>query len=171
MRSLVVLLAGALIAQAPSLHPKPYGNLKQVMRSVALPNSDIIFGVQGKLPKNDMEWQAVVNAAVAIEELENLIMIPGRIRSNGQPVPVQNADYAKFAAALAPAGRDCLKASLKKTTMPSAIAPTVSARPAITATKFIGTPRKSRPCDVKAVVTDCDRAGLASDPRVMLVSS
>ncbi len=61
-----------------------------------------------------MEWQAVVNASVAIEELENLIMIPGRIRSNGQPTPVQNADYAKFAAALAPAGRDCLKASLQK---------------------------------------------------------
>ena len=30
------------------------------------------------------------------------------------PVPVQNADFAKFAAALAPAGMDCLKASLKK---------------------------------------------------------
>jgi cytochrome c556 len=108
------LLAGAVMAQAPSYTPKPYGNLKQVMRSVALPNSDIIFGVQEKLPKTDMEWQAVVNAAVAIEELENLVMIPGRIRSNGQPVPVQNADYAKYAAALAPAGRDCLKASLQK---------------------------------------------------------
>ena len=108
------LLAGAALAQAPSFTPKPYGNLKQVMRAVALPNSDIIFAIQQKPPKTDMEWQAVVNAAVAIEELENLIMIPGRIRSNGQPAPVQNADYAKFAAALAPAGRDCLKASLQK---------------------------------------------------------
>ncbi len=108
------LLTGAAIAQAPSFTPKPYGNLKQVMRSVALPNANIIFAIQEHPPKTDMDWQAVVNASVAIEELENLVMIPGRIRSNGQPAPVQAADYAKFAAALAPAGRDCLKASLQK---------------------------------------------------------
>jgi hypothetical protein len=110
----LLLLTGAAIAQGPYT-PKPYGNLKQVMRSVALPNSDVIFGLQEKPPKTDMEWQTVVNAAVAIEETENLIMIPGRIRSNGQPVRVQAADYAKFAAVLAPAGKDCLKAALIKT--------------------------------------------------------
>jgi cytochrome c556 len=111
---ILFLLARAAIAQAPSFTPKPYGNLKQVMRSVALPNSDIILAIQSKPPKTDMEWQAVVNAAVAIEEASNLIMIPGRIQSNGQPVPVQAADFAKFAAALAPAGRECLKAALIK---------------------------------------------------------
>jgi cytochrome c556 len=115
MRAFVLLLlAGAAIAQGPSYTPKAYGNLKQVMRAVALPDSDIIFAIQSKPPKTDMEWQAVVNAAVAIEETSNLIMIPGRIRSNGQPVPVQAADYAKFAAALAPAGRECMKAALVK---------------------------------------------------------
>ena len=112
--SVLLLLAGAAIAQAPSYTPKPYGNLKQVMRSLALPNSNVILGLQENPPKTDMDWQTVVYAAVAIEELSNLITIPGRIRSNGQPVPVQNADYAKFAAALAPAGRDCLKAALTK---------------------------------------------------------
>jgi cytochrome c556 len=111
---ILLLLAGAAIAQAPIYTPKPYGNLKQVMRSVALPSSNIILGIQQKPPKTDLEWQTVVNASVAIEELENLIMIPGRIMSNGQQTPVQNADFAKFAAALAPAGRDCLKASLQK---------------------------------------------------------
>ena len=115
MRLLVFfLLAGAAIAQAPSYTPKPYGNLKQVMRSLPLPSSDIIFAVQDKPPKNDMEWQTVENAAIAIEETANLIMILGRVRSNGQPVPVQAADYAKYAAALVPAGRDCLKAAQKK---------------------------------------------------------
>jgi hypothetical protein len=109
-----LLLAGAAIAQAPSFTPKPYGNLKQVMRSVLLPNSNIILGLQQNLPKSEAEWQPVVNASVAIEEAYNLIMIPGRIESNGQPVPVQNPDYAKYAAALAPAGRDCLMAALKK---------------------------------------------------------
>jgi hypothetical protein len=78
MRTFVLfLLAGAAIAQAPSYTPKPYGNLKQVMRSLPLPSSDIIFGVQEKPPKNDMEWQTVENAAIAIQETANLIMIPG----------------------------------------------------------------------------------------------
>jgi cytochrome c556 len=109
-----LLLAGAAIAQAPSYAPKPFGNLKQLMRSVALPNSNIILGLQDKPPKNDADWQAVVNASVAIEETSNLLMVPGRVRSDGQLVPVQAADYAKFAAALAPAGQQCLKAALIK---------------------------------------------------------
>lgn len=108
------LLAALAIAQAPSFSPKPYGNLKQVMRSILLPNSNVILGLQQNAPKDEAGWQNVVNASVAIEESYNLVMIPGRIQSNGQPVPVQNADYAKFAKALAPAGKDCLEAALKK---------------------------------------------------------
>ena len=50
---------------------------------------------------------------IRIEETSNLITIAGRLRSNGQPVPVQAADYAKYAEALAPAG-GCLKAVLIK---------------------------------------------------------
>jgi cytochrome c556 len=111
MRTLVALLvAGSVIAQTP-YKQQPYGNLKQVMRSVPLPNSVIIFSVQSKLPTNDMEWQTVENAAVAIEETANLILLPGRMRSNGKPVPVQSADFVKYAQALVPAGRDCLKAA------------------------------------------------------------
>lgn len=111
---LAAVLTSAAVAQAPAFSPKPYGNLKQLMRAVLLPNSNIILSIQDHPPKTDMDWQAVINASVAIEEAYNLVMIPGRIESNGQSVPVQNADYAKFALALMPAGRDCLKASLKK---------------------------------------------------------
>jgi hypothetical protein len=110
----VLLLEGLAIAQAPAYKAKPYGNLKQVMRSVPLPNSDIIFGVQSKPPKNEMEWQAVENAALGIQETSNLIMLPGRLRSNGQPVPVQAADYIKYAQALVSAGGKCLKAAQMK---------------------------------------------------------
>jgi cytochrome c556 len=114
-RSLVLfLVAGAAIAQAPSYAPKPYGNLKQVMRNLPLPNSNIIFAVQEKPPKNDMDWQTVENAAIAIEETANLILIPGRVRSNGQTVPVQAAGYVKYAAALVPAGQECMKAAQTK---------------------------------------------------------
>jgi hypothetical protein len=111
-RTLVVLwLAGPAIAQAPAYKAQPYGNLKQVMRSVALTNSDVIFAVQSKPPKNEMEWQAIENAAIAIQETTTLILAPGRLRSNGRPVPVQAADYVKYAQALVPAGGKCLKAA------------------------------------------------------------
>jgi hypothetical protein len=109
-----LLLTGSAIGQAPSFSPTPYGNLKQVMHAILLPNSNVILGLQQNPPKDEAGWQNVVNASVAIEESYNLVMIPGRIESNGQPAPVQNADYAKFAKALAPAGKDCLVAALKK---------------------------------------------------------
>jgi hypothetical protein len=114
MRPWVVLLLASTAIGQPQYKPQPYGNLWQVMRAVALPNSNIIFEVQSKTPKNEMEWRAVENAAAGIEETANLILIPGRLLSNGKPVPVEAADYVKFAEALVPAGRDCLKAARMK---------------------------------------------------------
>jgi cytochrome c556 len=115
MRSIVLLFfAVAAIAQAPSFKPKPIGNLKQVMRSIPYPNSDIIFAVQGKAPKDEKEWQTVENAAIAISETATLITMPGRVRSNGQPVPVQRADWNKYAEGLVTAGQACYKAAQSK---------------------------------------------------------
>jgi cytochrome c556 len=115
MRPIVLLLiAVAAVAQAPSFKPKPVGNLKQVMRSVPYPNSDIIFGVQSKVPKDEKEWQTVENAAIAISETANLITMPGRVRSNGQPVPVQRADWIKYSQGLVAAGQACYKAAQSK---------------------------------------------------------
>jgi cytochrome c556 len=115
MRTLVAfLLAGPAIAQAPAYKPQPSDNLKQVMRSVPLPNSDIIFEVQSKKPTNDMQWQSVEKAAIAIQETGNLILLPGRLRSNGQPVPVQAADFVQFAQSLVTAGGKCRKAAQAK---------------------------------------------------------
>jgi cytochrome c556 len=115
VRSTILLfLAVAAIAQAPSFKPKPVGNLKQVMRSIPLPNSDIIFSVQGKAPADEKGWQTVENAAIAISETATLITMPGRVRSNGQPVPVQRADWIKFSQALVPAGQACYKAAQSK---------------------------------------------------------
>jgi hypothetical protein len=46
-------------------------------------------------------WNAVENAAVAIQETANLIMIPGRKCGNGQPVPNDQEDFKKWASELA----------------------------------------------------------------------
>jgi hypothetical protein len=110
----LLLLAGVAIAQAPSPQAQLSSDLSHVMRGVLLPNANIIFSVQLKAPKNELEWRTVETAAGTIEEAANLILAPGRLRSNGHAVPVQAADYIKFAKALVPAGRDCLKAAQKK---------------------------------------------------------
>jgi cytochrome c556 len=106
-----LFLAGALIAQAPPYKPKPIANLRQIMRAIALPNSNIIFDVQSHPPKDEMEWKTIENAAMAIAEFSNLVAIPGRVRENGQPVPVQRADWNKFSQGLVSAGQACYKAA------------------------------------------------------------
>ena len=59
-------------AQGPSFHAKPAGNLKQVMRSIPYPNSEIVYAVQTKAPASADEWKTVENASIAIAETANL---------------------------------------------------------------------------------------------------
>jgi hypothetical protein len=92
------------------------GTLAQIMRAIPFPNSNIIFDVQDNDPakkKPDPNgpyigtyqgWEGVENAGIAIAEFANLILIPGRVCSNGQPVPLQQADFVKFAQALRATG-------------------------------------------------------------------
>ena len=112
--NILLLFTIAALAQAPSFKPKPIGDLKQVMRSVPYPNSDIIFAVQSKAPADEKAWQTVENAAIAISETATLITMPGRLRSNGQPVPVQRADWVKYSQSLVAAGQACYKAAQSK---------------------------------------------------------
>lgn len=107
-------LSAVVFGQAPTYRPKPIANLKQVMRGIPLPNSNIIFDVQGKAPKDDEEWKSVQNAAMAIAETANLITMAGRLREDGKPVPVKNADWNKFSQGLVTAGQACYKAALAK---------------------------------------------------------
>jgi len=108
-----------------------YGNLAQVMRGILYPASNIIFFVQDKdpaavKPEGDPAtsvnplgssyggWQAVENSAIALVESANLLMIPGRKCANGKPVPLQNADWAKFVQGLRDAGMTVYKAAQTK---------------------------------------------------------
>ena len=111
---LVFFLAGVAIAQAPAYKPKPIGTLKQVMRGILLPNSDAIFAVAQKAPKDDKEWAATENSAIAIAEAAALITMPGRLRDNGQPVPVARPDWVKFSQELADAAQASYKAARAK---------------------------------------------------------
>ena len=44
------------------------------------------------MPSMYTGWQQVENAAVALSETANLIMIPGRLCENGLPVPIVGCD-------------------------------------------------------------------------------
>lgn len=111
----VVVLAGVATAQVQATYkPKPVANLKQIMRSIPYPNSNLIFDVQSKPPKDEIEWKKVENASMAIVEFANLVTIPGRLRENGQPVPVERADWNKYARGLVDAGQACYQAARKR---------------------------------------------------------
>jgi cytochrome c556 len=113
--------------------PKAYSNLAQVMQGIPFPASNLIFDTQSNDPAAKPAegtgsgggatsafagvyggWKAVENAAIALSETANLIMIPGRLCQNGRPVPLDRADFQKFAQGLADAGQAALKAAQSK---------------------------------------------------------
>jgi hypothetical protein len=108
-----------------------HGNLNQLMRGILFPSSNVIFAAQNEdfakiqqdkdpsLATDPLRgvyngWTAVENAGAAIAESANLLMIPGRVCSNGKPAPVGNADWAKFVAGLRDAGMEAAKAARAK---------------------------------------------------------
>jgi hypothetical protein len=137
----LALLTAVAAAQAPSrpaaakpaAQParKPTGTLAQVMRGIYFPNANLIFDVQQNDPgspkkKSDSgsstdtyssaysEWEKVENAAVALADGVDLILLPGRTCQNGKPVPLNQPDFQKFARAMREAGRVVLEAARTK---------------------------------------------------------
>ena len=115
--------------------PRAYGTLAQVMQGIPFPASNIIFDAQSTDPGAAAKegasdpagqgatatyagvyggWVAVENAAIALQETANLIMIPGRTCQNGRPVPTDQADFQMWAQNLAAAGDAALKAARSK---------------------------------------------------------
>jgi hypothetical protein len=129
--AVLFIVGDVAVAQAPTA--QPVGSLAQVMRGILFPNSNILFDVQSNDPAAPKKpeasagggasatfaniytgWQVVENAAIALGEAANLIMIPGRNCENGRPVPLKNPDYVKFTNELRTASRAMLKAAQAK---------------------------------------------------------
>jgi hypothetical protein len=51
---------------------------KQVMQAIVIPASDAVWKVANEVPKDDAEWLAVENHALALAESANLLMMEGR---------------------------------------------------------------------------------------------
>jgi hypothetical protein len=120
----------------PAFTPTPHGSLALVMRAVPFHWSNIVFDAQindpgapvapsdspganasaqyGGIP-DYAGWNAIETAGVALQETANLILIPGRKCKNGQPVPVEQEDFQKWAAELAAVGAEVTKWAQAKT--------------------------------------------------------
>jgi hypothetical protein len=110
--------------------PKVEANLLQLMRGIVYPASNVIFAAQDDFSKQPVPpdastspnpltttyggWQAVENAALALSESANLILMPGRMCSNGKPAPVRRADWIEDVQKLRKAGRAAYNAAKKQ---------------------------------------------------------
>ena len=125
----IAVTAGSVTAQAPA--PQPHATLAQLMRGVFFPNSNILFDVQTKDPETFGKkeegagatasfsgiytgWQVVENAALALAEGANLLMIPKRMCENGRPAPLANADWPKLVAEMRTAAMVMHKAAVSR---------------------------------------------------------
>jgi hypothetical protein len=105
--------------------------LAQLMRGTLFPDSNVLFAATGKNPAdvqpakdpsaatNPLEstygkWEAVENSSLAIVETANLLIVPGRLCSNGRPVPTNNPDWAKLVQGLREAGMKSYVAAQSK---------------------------------------------------------
>ena len=122
-------------ATSAAPEPQAYGNLARLMQAIPFPASNIIFDAQTTDPGAPVKpgdtagsataqyggipeyagWNAVENAAIALQETANLIMIPGRLCQNGQPVPIDQDDFMKAAANLAAVGAEVQKFAQART--------------------------------------------------------
>src|SRR5262245_37203001 len=90
----------------------PVATVKQLMRGIVGPGAKVVFeavsttvsvkGVEEKKPQNDEEWAEVGNAAAALAEAGNLMMVEGRAIGRG--------DWVKMSGALVEAAKRSLKA-------------------------------------------------------------
>ena len=111
--------------------PAPHvgGSLAQIMRANLFHNSNLLFAAQSADPADPQKpldasfgifakvyygWPVIENAAIAMIEAPDWILKPGRLCSNGRPVPVERPDFRKLAEDLATAGRFALKAAQSK---------------------------------------------------------
>jgi len=117
------------VVVAPAMQVK--ADLRQLMRGTLFPESNIIFAAQDQNPADVPpakdpatatnllasaygKWEAIENSGLALSEVANLLMLPGRKCANGRDVPIKNADWPKFVQGLRDAGVVVYKAAQTK---------------------------------------------------------
>jgi hypothetical protein len=62
---------------------KTVATIQQLMLAVLEPTSNTVFHVEAEAPQDTRGWNAVANAALALAEAGNLLMLPGRAKDSG----------------------------------------------------------------------------------------
>ena len=125
----------ALIAQTPSTNAaqEVKADLNQLMRGVLYPAANVVFFAQAENPGDAKPntgqdpsmstdpltstfggWLAVENAALALAESANLLLIPGRTCANGAPAPITDPAWATFVQQVRDASMKAYKAAQAK---------------------------------------------------------
>ena len=125
----------SVVAQAPPAiqAQEVHANMNQLMRGVFYPAANVVFFAQAddpaavKLPPGIDPamatdpltstyggWQAIENAALALAESANLLLMPGRTCSNGVPAPTNDPDWSKFVREVRDAGMNAYRAAQTK---------------------------------------------------------
>jgi hypothetical protein len=125
----------SLMAQTPSTNSaqEVHADLNRLMRGVLYPAANVVFFAQADNPADVKPntgqdpsmatdplmstfggWQAIENASLALAESANLLLIPGRICSNGEPAPIKDPAWATFVQQVRDAGMKAFKAAQDK---------------------------------------------------------
>src|SRR5713226_400289 len=103
----LVLLAGATLAQPQSEAFQPVSTMKQIMVDIIHPASnEILLFVSRGASQDEKEWDRVRRSAITLAESGNLLMMRGRARDQG--------DWMKDAKLLVDAGSAAYKAAQAK---------------------------------------------------------
>jgi|ERR1043166_252106 hypothetical protein len=136
--TLTLVLAASGLSLTAQTTPAPstatqtvYANLNQLMRGVLYPAANVVFSPQFENPANvkqDLDpsmstdplkatfggWQAIENAALALAESTNLLLVPGRLCSTGVSAPVTDPDWVKYVNEVRDAAMQAYKAGQAK---------------------------------------------------------
>jgi hypothetical protein len=112
---------------------KVHANLNQLMQGVVYPAANVLFSAQTedpaaleRPPVKDPAmatdplvsvfggWQAIENSALALAESANLLLVPGRVCSNGATAPINDPAWPKFVEELRDAGLQAYAAAQAK---------------------------------------------------------
>ncbi len=121
----------AKAAAGPASAIQSPATLAQLMRGIMFPNSNVVFAAQGKGPANVPpakdpssainplegpygKWEAVENSSLAMVEAANLLIVPGRLCSNGKTVPTNSADWPRLVQGLRDASMMSYRAAQSK---------------------------------------------------------
>jgi hypothetical protein len=118
---------------APTATQEVHATLNQLMQGVVYPAANVLFSAQtedpGALerpPSKDPAmatdplvsvfggWQAIENSGLALAESANLLLLPGRVCSNGAPAPITEPAWSMFAEELRDVGLKAYAAAQAK---------------------------------------------------------